>query len=60
MRKYVSLLSAFASSTEAELALLIKVQKTVIDNMILVKMFKWVPALFCWADVSLGGVIQKS
>lgn len=59
LRKYASLLSAFTSSTKAELALLIRVQEYCYDNMTFLKVFEKILVLFYRADVLSEDTILK-
>ncbi|GFU04647.1 basic leucine zipper and W2 domain-containing protein 1 [Nephila pilipes] len=59
LRQYTSLLSAFTSSTKAELALLVKVQEYCYDNMAFMKVFEKILVLFYKTDVVSEDSILK-
>ncbi|XP_054712687.1 eIF5-mimic protein 2-like [Uloborus diversus] len=59
LRKYTQLLSAFTSSTKAEIALLVKVQEYCYDNMAFMKVFEKILVLFYRADVLSEDAILK-
>ncbi|GFR22303.1 basic leucine zipper and W2 domain-containing protein 1 [Trichonephila clavata] len=59
LRMYTSLLSAFTSSTKAELALLVKMQEYCYDNMAFMKAFEKILVLFYKTDVVSEDSILK-
>lgn len=59
LRQYTSLLSAFTSSTKAELALLVRVQEYCYDNMAFMKVFERILVLFYKTDVLSEDSILK-
>ncbi|CAL1272254.1 unnamed protein product [Larinioides sclopetarius] len=59
LRQYTSLLSAFTSSTKAELSLLVKVQEYCYDNMAFMKVFEKILVLFYKTDVLSEDSILK-
>lgn len=59
LKKYTSLLSAFTTSSKAELALLIRVQEYCYDNMTFMKVFEKILVLFYRADVLSEDTILK-
>lgn len=59
LRQYTSILSAFTSSTKAELALLVKVQEYCYDNIAFMKVFEKILVLFYRTDVLSEDSILK-
>ncbi|GIY39878.1 basic leucine zipper and W2 domain-containing protein 1 [Caerostris darwini] len=59
LRQYTALLSAFTSSTKAELSLLVKVQEYCYDNMAFMKVFEKILVLFYKTDVLSEDSILK-